>query len=242
MIYKPEDQALIRFANTSQMEGHLAGLIGAHVALSIAQRGRASLALSGGRTPRGLYARLSQTDLDWAKVDVTLVDERFVPADHEASNEKLVRETLLQNNASAANFISLKGNAKTPEKAADNANTALARLFHPLDVVVLGMGEDGHTASWFAGAAGLDAALDPQNPALCVPITARQSLITGPYTKRLTLSISALKDARLCVLVLNGADKKEAYSAALEPGPAKAMPVRGVLRLSMDNFWPCWSP
>jgi len=242
MTCKPADLALIRFDNRVQMDTRLARLIADRLALSIAQNGRASLALSGGSTPRGLYEQLSHEPINWAKVDVTLVDERFVPPDHEASNEKLVRETLLQNQAAAAAFTGLKGKAQTPQGAAMIANKALGALGLPFDALVLGMGEDGHTASWFSGAEGLDGVLDPQSTTLCAPLNAPPSPITGPYTSRLTLTLSALKEARLCVLTLKGSGKKEAYGKALKPGPVKNMPIRAIMRTPLGAFWPCWTP
>jgi len=241
MACKPAELALIRFGTMAQMNIRLTQLIADRLALSIAQNGRASLALSGGSTPRGLYEQLSHEPINWAKVEVTLVDERFVPPDHEASNEKLVRETLLQNQAAAANFIGLKGTAKTPQGAAMIANKALSAL-RPFDAVVLGMGEDGHTASWFSGADELDGVLDPQSSTLCAPLNAPQSPITGANTSRLTLTLSALKEARLCVLALTGAGKKEAYEKALKPGPVNDMPIRAILRTPLGAFWPCWTP
>lgn len=224
------------------MQKRLAGLIADRLALSIAQNGKATMALSGGSTPRALYTRLSDLPLAWEKVTVTLVDERFVPTDDEASNEKLVREILLQNEAATAHFISLRGDNETLAGAAKAANAALARLSHPFDVVVLGMGEDGHTASWFAGAEGLAMALDEKTPARCVPITARKSTITGARTQRLTLTRSTLDKARLCLLVLQGKDKAKAYDQALQAGPIEDMPIRAILRTPQRAFWPCWTP
>jgi len=231
---------LIRFASAAQMQMRLAGLIADRLRLSIAQNGQATLALSGGKTPRALYMRLSHIALAWEKVIVTLVDERFVPTDHEASNEKLVRETLLQNEAAAARFIGLRGAQDTLAGAAKEADAALADLPHPFDVVVLGMGNDGHTASWFSGAKGLSLALDEKTSARCVPIIAPKSAITGAHTQRLTLTRSALADARLFLLVLQGQDKAKAYDAALQYGPIEDMPIRAILKTNIAGaFWPC---
>ncbi len=242
MAYERANQALICFENAAQMEVRLAGLIADRLALSLKQRGSASLALSGGNTPRGLYALLSTAKLDWASVRITLVDERFVAPNHSASNERLVSETLLQNNAAAATFLGLRGADATPKEAALVANKRLAGLTLPFDAVVLGMGNDGHTASWFAGAEGLGAALDSQNTARCAPIRAPQNPITGEHTERLTLTLSALKNARLCVLALKGQSKSDAYEQALHAGPIQDMPVRAILRAPMGAFWPCWAP
>lgn len=234
---------LIRFASAAQMQKRLAGLIADRLCLSIVKNGQATLALSGGNTPRALYTRLSHMTLAWEKVTVTLVDERFVPKDHEASNERLVRETLLQNEAAAARFIGLRGGQETLTGAAKEADAALAQLPRPFDVVVLGMGSDGHTASWFTGAQGLPLALDNQTSARCVPIIAPKSAITGAHTQRLTLTRSALDKARLCLLVLQGGGKAKAYDAALQDGPIEDMPIRAILHTNTAGaFWPCLAP
>ena len=116
--------------------------------------GPATLAVPGGSTPGPMFDALSEADIDWSKVTVMLTDERQVPADHERSNERLVRGRLLQNRAAAATFLRL-----VPE--GDDIATPIAALaaMLPITVLVLGMGADMHTASLFPGSPDLAAAL-----------------------------------------------------------------------------------
>jgi 6-phosphogluconolactonase len=118
------------------------------------RRGAAGLAATGGRSPGAVYDALSLAPLDWAQVGMTLTDERWVDPSSPDSNEGLVRRRLLQGRAKVARFTGLRGTADRIEDAASQASDAL-RGWPPLDVVLLGMGEDGHVASLFPGNAAL---------------------------------------------------------------------------------------
>ncbi len=139
------------FENPSALAEALADDVGARLAAAIAARGTASLAVSGGSTPKAFFRSLSRRELDWSKVTVTLVDERFVPPENDRSNHRLVADNLLKDGAAEARFVPLYQAAETAEAAAAIASGRTASLGAPLDVVVLGMGTDGHTASFFPG-------------------------------------------------------------------------------------------
>ena len=147
-----------RPALDSALASHIAGLLAA----DIEQRGKASLAVSGGSTPKGMFAALSRQHLPWNQVWITLVDERWVEADSPDSNEKLVRENLLQNAAAEANFIGLKGSGADAATGLAEVTARMEALPLPLSCAVLGMGGDGHTASWFPRARNLAELIDPQ--------------------------------------------------------------------------------
>ncbi len=179
---------------------------------AIAAKGRATLAVSGGTTPKLFFSKLSEIDLPWQRVTVTLVDERQVPESSERSNARLVRQSLLTNRAADATFVPLFGNAA----AAD---------LPPFDVAVLGMGSDGHTASFFPGGDRLTEALDSDTPKRLIEITA-----PGAGEARLTFTLPVLEAAGRLKLHIEGADKKSVLNKALGDGPEADMPVRAVLR------------
>lgn len=224
-----------RFPDARALTHALSGEIEVDLEEAIVARGEASLIVSGGRTPIMLFGQLSQELLDWSRVTVTLADERWVDIDDTASNEQLVRTHLLQGPAFQARFIGLKNPSPTAAAGAEWAWHALSRIHRPFDVVMLGMGEDGHTASLFPLSNGLMQALDGSAAPACVAMTAS----TEPHD-RISLNLAALLDARRIVLHIAGPEKWELYQKARAPGPATEYPVRAVLfqeRVPVDVFW-----
>lgn len=234
------EPALIEFPSQAAMAARLADLVTAALERSIAAQGLASLALAGGTTPATLYQALAARRIDWSNVTATLVDERFVPPSAPGSNEAFVRATFLRSEAAHARFVGLWNAAPSLEPAAAEASTRVNGLIRPFDVVVLGMGVDGHAASWFPGAEGLGEALSDHAP-LVVATRAASSAAAGPYVERLSMSLRAVRDARLIVLVISGAEKRRAYEAACAGGPVESAPVRAILRARPD-LWACWAP
>jgi len=155
------------------------------LAASLERRKRASLLVSGGSTPAPIYARLQKEDLDWANIDIALVDERWVEPDHPASNARLIHKTLKQGPAGLANFTGMKTSHSSPPLALETVISRYNALAYPFDVVVLGMGNDGHTASLFPQAEGLDHAMNC--PEKVAAITAKKSAVTGEHTQRMSL-------------------------------------------------------
>ena len=179
----------------------------------LSQRGAASLAVSGGSTPGRFFDALSRRHLDWASVVVTLVDERFVPPSSDRSNERLVRERLLKNEARLARFMPLYGEGASVEAAANQAEAGLALMGPTLDAVVLGMGTDGHTASFFPDAANLADLLDPAQRRRVMPVDAPSG-----GEPRLTLTLPQLTGARFLALHIEGNEKRAVLDAALGAG------------------------
>ena len=224
-----------RFPDSLALIHALSGEIKVDLDEAIAARATASLVVSGGRTPVRLFAQLAEETLDWAQVWVTLADERWVDVTSEASNERLVREKLLTGHASAAHFVGLKNPAATPEAGADWATRALTRVPHPYDVVLLGMGEDGHTASLFPGSLALARALDRALAPACIAVNA----LTAPHA-RISLNLAALLDARRIILHIEGESKWQVYQRARAAGSEAELPVRAVLHqkeVPVDVFW-----
>lgn len=197
-----------------------------------------SLLLSGGSTPGPLYERLSTVDLDWSRVTVGLVDERWVNPDHSASNEGLLRKTLLTNFAEAASFTGMKNTAETVFAGEVECQAQCATLPAPYSICLLGMGPDGHAASLFPNAKGLAQALDSQQ--LCAAIEAEQSAVTGEYLERMSLTPRAILNSRKVVLLITGEEKWQVYSEARRAGDAMATPVSVFLQqddVDIDVYW-----
>ena len=190
-------------------------------------RGSASLVVTGGRSPGAVYDALSAAPLDWSKVDVTLSDERFVAAASPDSNERLVRERLLQGRAARANFLGLRGEAPTPPEAAAAASAVLSG-WPPFEVVLLGMGEDGHVASLFPGNPALPLALDRAAPA-CIAVPQGEGG-RAPPQPRLSLTLPRLVSSRLVILLASGAEKRRVLERALEGGDPMDLPVRAIVK------------
>jgi 6-phosphogluconolactonase len=194
---------------------------------------RASLALSGGSTPVLLFKALAQQALDWQRIDIVQVDERWVEPSHPDSNSAQIREHLLQGGAAVACFHPLYENVASPSVGLDAICQRLESLSWPLDVVVLGMGNDGHTASLFPGAPELAAAMAQYN-------CSKLAVITPPQQAqaRITLTRSAIAGARHCILHIQGDDKLTALNKALvEPDSWAHMPIRAFLRPGLHIFW-----
>lgn len=225
------------FNNGTELAEKLAGDVAERLKAAIDERGAASIAVSGGSTPKLFFQALSRHSLEWPQVSVTLVDERFVPADSDRSNHKLVADNLLQNEAKAAYFVPLYQSAASPEDAATLATVKTADICDPFDIVILGMGTDGHTASFFPGGDNLEEALDLDEPRSVLPMAAE-----GAGEERLTFNLSALHDASFLVLHIEGAAKKETLEKAQSDLDEDEMPIRAVLNKADSTVNIYWAP
>jgi len=168
---------------------------------------------------------------------VALADERWVDPKDPDSNERLVRDVLLKGFAAAARFRGLKNDAPTPQQGAVAAWNAFTGVPRPFDVIVLGMGDDGHTASLFPGSPDLATAVDENAAPGCIGMSAP----TSPRD-RLSLNLAALLDSRRIVILITGTSKWQTYTAASGPGAVAQMPVRAVLRQRRTPVEVIWSP
>jgi 6-phosphogluconolactonase len=222
------------FSSKEALDQQLAATIATELKQAIAQRGSAGLAVSGGRTPAGMFKALRVSDLDWSRVVITLVDERWVPSDHADSNERLTRENLLQDAAAAATFVSLVNTQATPHEALAEIEARLASMPNPIDVVILGMGDDGHTASLFPNATELEAAC--ASSALLAAVTPP----SAPH-QRITLTLPTIVKSPKIIVHITGEGKKSLLldaMAAVTP-LREQYPIRRVLDqvVLADVFW-----
>jgi 6-phosphogluconolactonase len=185
--------------------------IASGIDLALAQRDRAQIALAGGETPKPAYIRLGQEHLPWERVDVLLGDERWVDAEDPASNARMLRETLLaQPPALHARFHPVPTDAGTAEEAAEEFAADLEELCPGtpprLDLVLLGLGDDGHTASLFPGTAATG-------------VTDRWATVSeGKGLPRITLTAPVLSAARQVIILVSGAGKQQALRRLLDRG------------------------
>lgn len=224
--------------NAYEDSAGLARALAAHVAEALRRRiardGTASLAVSGGRTPVAFFEVLAGAPIDWSRVEVTLVDERWVPETSDRSNAALVRRHLLKGPAAAARFLPLYTGAPTPEEGLTEAAARGAALPSPFAAVVLGMGDDGHTASFFPGAETLAAAIDPSTPEALLAVRA-----DAAGEPRITFTLPRLVSADTLVLHIEGMTKRAVLERACAGGPVDELPVRSVLRARapLDVMW-----
>ncbi|MFM9382040.1 6-phosphogluconolactonase [Pseudomonas sp. UV AK001] len=198
---------------------------------ALAARGNAVLVVSGGRSPVAFFQHLAKQELDWSKVVVTLADERWVPVEHADSNAGLLKQYLLKGPAAKAQFLSLYSAAANVEQAAENADRLLAEL-PAIDVLVLGMGDDGHTASLFPDSPNLAEALQADGTRRCWPM-----LAPSVPRQRLTMSRALLASAKHKILSISGQSKLTTLNAALASNDVAAMPVRAFLQPTLEIYW-----
>lgn len=211
----------------------LAGALNA----GVAETGRATLAGSGGSTPSPIYRRLPDTDVDWAAVTVTLVDERYVPESSPDSNAALIKRELMQGAVAVAGFTPLYHPEVTVDRAASVATKELLATSPRLDAVLLGMGEDGHICSMFPESPTLKTLLTPtlKPVVLGVPM-GRDGM--APSMERLTVNLPYLLTARRIVLALTGFKKRQVFEEQAAGDP-RLQPVAALIAANapMDVLW-----
>lgn len=207
------------FAQAADLDRALCQFVSESLERAIELRGKATLVVSGGSTPLGFLRLLAQQQLPWSQVLVTLADERWVPVQHADSNERMVRELLIDH--TGAQFLSLRGVESSSAEAQRRLQEQMLGN-DQFEVVILGMGTDGHTASLFPQAADLAALLDAQNPNCCAVVDP----ITAPH-QRLSLTLSRLLNTRSIILHVTGSDKREVLEQAWA---TQSLPIASILR------------
>lgn len=212
-----------KFSDFNALTVALSEKIALQLTVAIEKNGQALLAVSGGNSPKPIFDALSRIDIQWQKVWVVLVDERWLDSTHADSNELLVRQSLLKNKAKVAKFMPLKSVAISAKQAQDFCNVQLQKLPDNIDVLLLGMGDDGHTASIFpcADQQSLISILDNKNPLRAMAIQPTKA----PY-ERMSLTASYLLKSHCRYLLLKGDEKLHTYHEALSNGDVMTMPIR----------------
>ncbi|TFF21997.1 6-phosphogluconolactonase [Jiella endophytica] len=230
------EPAFHRYETREALAEALAAGVAAVLAGAIATEGEARLAVSGGSTPKLFFEKLSGAEIDWHEVTVTLVDERWVPEENARSNAAMLRRHLLTGRAAAAHFVPFYEPSDMPEEVLDTLNDRFHRIGRNFDAVILGMGNDGHTASWFPHAPGLAGCLDPNTDdavAIVHPLDQDEA--------RVTLTFPMIADARFLAIHIEGEEKLKTLEAARAAGAVEAMPVRAVFGAArpgpLDVFW-----
>lgn len=222
------------FENRSVLDQALADQVADLLISAIKLKGKASIAVSGGSTPKGFFKLLSDADLAWDKVTITLADERWVDITSEASNTRLVHENLLVGKASKAHFFHLKQGDELNAEVLSDLIFAADSTCLPFDVLILGMGEDGHTASLFPCSEQIDACFSPSTASLL-----KVKPKTAPHD-RITFSFKSLTESKSIFLHICGANKKPVLEKALAGNDVKEMPIRGFLlhpTVNTNVFW-----
>lgn len=218
------------FADQESLINALSESIASKLRDAIQKNGKASLLVSGGNTPKPLFLKLSETELAWDKVNIGLCDERWVPASHEDSNENLVKKHLIQGKAKKAGFVGMYHDGMSNEEAQEKCSQTVREKLYPFDVVILGMGNDAHTASLFPDNEKLQKAFDLDNKELCIAVVPKDA----PHD-RMSLTRAAILSADNIYLHFEGKDKLLIYEKAIEGEDMNKMPIRSILNQNLKD-------
>lgn len=225
------------FANSAILAAGLAEDVAGALHTAIARDGKASLLVSGGSTPKLFFQHLSRQELEWDKVFISLVDERWVPPSSGRSNAKLVAENLLQGAAAKAHFEPLFVEGKSADEGKGELSRRFEAMAKPISAVILGMGGDGHTASFFPGGDNLSAAIDLETDEMFSSMRA-----AGAGEERITFTLPPLLNAGLLALHIEGEAKAKVLEEAKGDGATEELPIRAVLRQDRTPLNIYWCP
>jgi 6-phosphogluconolactonase len=221
------------------LASHLATIICA----ALATGRRARIALSGGSSPEPAYRALARTELDWSRVDIALVDERWVDPDSDGSNEAMVRRAFEQ--AHGVTIHGMKGPLPDPRGAAAEALDPIYASLRPFDAIVLGMGPDLHTASWFEGSPELAACLDRSTHASVLGVEVSKAPVGAAFPLRMTITLPVVEECPDVSLLMFGQDKIELLERRLEAPAAASVtiaPIQAAMAVLQDRFAVYWAP
>lgn len=228
------------FETQAALSASLSRALSEQLSLALEQHETITFYVSGGSTPRPIYENLSEHPIDWSRIQVALVDERWVPETDPESNAGMIRRSLLRNRAAMATFQGMYLPGQAVQDGLEDCQQAYRRLPRSFSLCLLGMGADGHFASLFPEATGLQAALSGQQP--CAAIEAKPSAVTGRHTSRMTLTLLAILRCDKIFLLFTGAEKWRIYEEALRSENPCRYPVSAILQQTEKDIELYWSP
>jgi len=235
----PNNITEFKFSSTEIMLDTVYEHIVEQLKSSLKAHQQVSLLVSGGSTPGPLYNSLAHASLPWEKIHVGLVDERWVDTHHSASNEKLITDSLLSQQASPA-FTGMKTSAKTATQGVNECEARYRCMPQHIACTLLGMGSDGHTASLFPYANGLQEAFSTENR--CAAIYPKPSSVTGEFVERMSLTPNALLQSQRLILLITGKEKWDVYQAAKRSSEPLATPIGYFLQQTNTPIHVYWAP
>jgi 6-phosphogluconolactonase len=212
------------YDSVDEMADAVAGDVGFIIESAVDARNASLIALPGGATPQPIFQALASRKLPWKQLTIIPTDERLVPMDDERSNVRGLAKTFLPN---GARVIPIAADIADYKLAGNSADARLQELPWPPDLVWLGMGEDGHTASLFAGP-DLQNALDAPKARRAVGVMPDPMPQDAPVA-RITLTRSAILSARTILITITGDKKRELLEGAIEDGQSSKLPIGRLL-------------
>ena len=237
MTHDIHELALFTFESRSSIEDAVATALSASTKAAHKAGRRARIGLSGGSSPAPAYRNFASMDLDWSRVDIALVDDRWVDLDDGGSNEAMVRDAFKA--ATGVTIYGMKTPHGTPFAAQSILDTTYAAL-RPFDSIVLGMGPDAHTASWFSGSPQLASCLSAHSSQTVIGVDASAASVSGAYPLRMTLTLPPIAEVEQIILLIYGDDKKQVLTNALNT-PVTEAPIRAVVEACGERLVVFWA-
>lgn len=229
-----------KYTNRDELFSAVAERCQQQLQLTLEKNNEASFIIPGGTTPGPVFAKLTKSSLDWEKISVAQSDERWLPPDHPQSNQCLATRTLLIDNARKANYVAMKNSHDNAIDGEQQCNSEYQKLASPFSLTMLGMGLDGHIASLFPNSKPIIRALDLQNTNRCIAIDASGCPVAGNYPERMSLTLSAILNSKLIILLLTGEEKLNVIDLAVKENQPEKYPVSALLNQTetpVEFFW-----
>lgn len=233
-----KEPVIFKFQSQNAANIAISDAIVAAIENGIKLRGYANIALSGGSTPAPAYKELANKNLDWKNVNIALVDERWVDIDNDGSNEAMLHNAF--ENAKGVKIISMKTNDETAAIGCAKLEPIYKNL-RPFDAIILGMGNDAHTASWFSGANHLEDILRNDCAQTLAAIDASHSVVGGKYPQRISLTLPPIAESEMVLLLIFGQEKLQIFEQSVT-GDARSKPIKAAIDAASNGLIVFWAP